>query len=126
MNQVQVISLFNSLDDIPSFYDHAPNGTRCPFLIIHVTQPDNFAADDHVYCENWHFRVDLYTREKSPALEKQVKDLLNTNKIYWERSENYIYDQSVYEIEFEFDTFGNVPDPEPEPSGGDSNGNTSP
>ena len=125
MNQVEIITLFNSLEDLPSFYDHAPNGTRVPFLVFHVTQPDNFAADNSVYVENWHFRVDLYTKEKSPALEKEVKDLLNGNEIYWERTETYLYEQAVYEIEFEFDTFGNVPDPEPEPAGGDSNGSTS-
>lgn len=126
MNQVDVITLFNSLDDLPSFYDHAPNGTRVPFLILHVTQPENFTADDCVYCENWHFRVDLYCKEKNPSLEKQVKDLLKNNHIPWTRDEQYISDQNVYEIEFEFDVYGNEPTPEPtpEPDGGEDDGDT--
>ena len=124
MNQVDVITLFNSLDDLPSFYDHAPNGTRVPFLVLHVTQPDNFAADDKVYVENWHFRVDLYCKEKNPSLEKQVKNLLNNAGIFWERDETYLPDDSVYEIEFDFDVYGNEaePEPQPEPDGGEDDG----
>ena len=128
MNQFEVITLFNSLEDLPSFYDHAPLGTQIPFLVLHVTQPDNFAADDQVYVENWHFRVDLYCREKNPSLERQVKDLLNGAGIFWKRDENYLTDESVYEIEFDFDVYGNepepTPEPTPEPDGGENDGNT--
>lgn len=106
MNQIEVVSLLNSLEDLPSFYDHAPNGTRLPFLTIHVTQPDNFAADNQVYVENWHFRIDLYVKEKNPSLESQIKDLLNSAGLFWNRTETYIPEQNCYEIEFDFDTYG--------------------
>jgi hypothetical protein len=111
MYQTDVVALFNTLT-IPSFYDHAPNGTRLPFITIHINQPDNFTADDVVYVEKWDFRVDLYTAEKSPALEGQIKTLLNNNKIGWTRSEEYLSEEACYEIEFEFQTIGNevVPD----------------
>lgn len=105
MNQVEIVNLLNTLS-IPSFYDHAPNGTRMPFLTIHITQPDNFAADDAVYIEKWHFRIDLYCAEKSIALEREIKDLLNTNRIGWVRSEQYIDEESCYEVEFDFDEVG--------------------
>lgn len=120
MNQVELVSLLNSLDDIPSFYDHAPNGTRLPFMTIHITQPDNFAADNSVYCENWHFRIDLYTAEKNPSLEREIKELLNENGIFWYRTETYLDDQHVYEVEFEFDTYGDETEPDDEGDGEDN------
>lgn len=107
MNQVAMISLLNSLEDLPSFYDHAKVGTQLPFLIIHCDQPDNFAADNMVYCEKWTFRIDLYTVEKSLELEQEIKDLLNENGIPWVKSEQYLTDQNCWEVEFDFEVLGN-------------------
>ena len=49
MNQVQMIALLNTLS-VPSFYGQAPVGTALPFITIHSEQPDNFVADNFVYC----------------------------------------------------------------------------
>lgn len=107
MNQVQAIALLNSLEDLPSYYDHAPVGTDLPFLIIHCDQPDNFAADNGVYCEKWDFRIDLYSVKKNLELEQEIKDLLNENGIAWTKTEQYLTDQSCWEVEFTFETLGN-------------------
>lgn len=106
MNQVQMITLLNSLE-VPSFYDHAPVGTKLPFIAIHSDQPDNFAADNRVYCEKWNFRIDLYSVDKSLALESDIKQLLNDNDIVWTKTEQYLDDQSCWEVEFEFEVLGN-------------------
>ena len=123
MNQVTMIALLNSLEDLPSFYDHASVGTALPFLVIHCDQPDNFAADNQVYCEKWNFRLDLYTVEKSLELEAEVKKLLNDNGIPWTKSENYLTDQNCWEVEFDFEVLGNE---DPAPEGGEDDGNASP
>lgn len=107
MNQVQVITLLNSLEDLPSYYDHADEGAQLPILIIHCDQPDNFAADNQVFCEKWDFRLDLYTVEKNLALEKEIKDLLNENGLAWTKTEQYLQDQGCWEVEFEFEAMGN-------------------
>ena len=133
MNQVQMITLLNTLTDIPSFYDHAPVGTKLPFGVIHSEQPDNFLADNLVYCEKWNFRFDLYTVEKDLTLEGKIKKLLNDNDIAWQKTEQYIDSEQVWEVEFEFEVLGNEdpptpptpPTPEPTPDnqeGGDGDG----
>lgn len=119
MNQVAMISLLNSLEDLPSFYDHAPVGTALPFLAIHCDQPDNFAADNGVFCEKWNFRLDLYTVEKNLALEAEIKKLLNDNGIAWTKTEQYLTDQNCWEVEFEFEVLGNE---DPAPDGGEDDG----
>lgn len=105
MNQVQAIQLLNSLS-IPSFYDHAPTGTKLPFIAIHTEQPDNFTADNKVFCEKWNFRIDLYSVDKSLKLEREIKDLLNANDIAWTKTEQYLNDDSCWEVEFEFEVMG--------------------
>lgn len=105
MNQVQAIQLLNSLS-IPSFYDHAPTGTKLPFIAIHTEQPDNFTADNKVFCEKWNFRIDLYSVDKSLKLEREIKDLLNANDIAWTKTEQYLDDDSCWEVEFEFEVMG--------------------
>lgn len=128
MNQVQMIALLKTLS-IPSYYGQAPVGTVLPFLAIHSDQPDNFVADNKVYCEKWDFRIDLYSVEKSLALEAEIKGLLNENDIPWEKTEEYLDDQSCWEVEFTFTVAGNedIPEPEPQPptpddEGGDGDG----
>ena len=118
-----MISLLNSLEDLPSFYDHAPVGTALPFLAIHCDQPDNFVADNQVFCEKWNFRLDLYTVEKNLELEAEVKKLLNDNGIAWTKNENYLTDQNCWEVEFTFEVLGNE---DVTPDGGEDDGNTSP
>ena len=127
MNQVQMIALLNTLET-PSFYDHAPVGTKLPFIAIHSDQPDNFMADNGVYCEKYNFRIDLYTVEKSLELEYSIKELLNSNGIAWEKSEEYLNEQSCWETEFEFEVLGNyvpptpTPTPTPDDEGGEDDG----
>lgn len=105
MNQVDVITLLNTLS-IPSFYDHAPEGTKLPFLAIHTEQPDNFVADNSVFCEKWNFRIDLYTVNKDLKLEAEIKKLLNDNELPWVKTEQYLDEQNCWEIEFEFEALG--------------------
>lgn len=121
MNQIETIQLLNTLS-VPSFYDHAPNGTRLPFIAIHTDQPDNFAADNGVYCEKWNFRIDLYSTDKRLDLETEIKTLLNENGIFWTKSEQYIDSQSCWEVEFDFDVMGNEAIPVPPDEEGDSDG----
>ena len=121
MNQVQTIALLNTLS-VPSFYGQADVGQTLPFITIHSEQPDNFKADNLVYCEKWNFRLDLYTVKKDLTIESQIKELLNSNGIAWNKTEQYIDSEQVWETEFEFEVLGNE-DPTPPTEGGDDNGN---
>ena len=122
MNQVQMIALLNTLS-ISSYYDHAPVNTVLPFGIIHSEQPDNFAADNLVYCEKWNFRFDLYSVKKELSLEAEIKKLLNDNGIAWNKTEQYIDSENCWEVEFEFEVLGTEDPPTPD-EGGEDNGST--
>lgn len=128
MNQLQMIQLLNTLS-VTSFYDHAPVNTKLPFITIHSDQPDNFVADNFVYCEKWNFRIDLYSVNKELELEAKIKKLLNDNGIAWVKTEQYIDSENCWEVEFEFEVLGNedpptppTPPTPPDDEGGEDNG----
>ena len=102
MTRNDIINVLKSVE-LPLFYDHAPKNTRLPFMVVHITQPDNFSADNKVYVENFHFRVDLYTSGKNVTLEDSVKNALNGADIFWTMNELYIDDDKSLEVEFECD-----------------------
>ena len=115
MNNILMISYLNTLS-IPSFYDHADVGTSLPFLVIHVNQPMGFRADDGNYLKRWDFRIDLYTEKKSLELEAEIETLLDSLKIPWDQSEQFIESQTCWESEYSFGILGDPPPPAPEPT----------
>lgn len=113
LNLVQMIRHLNTLS-VPSFYDHASVGQALPFIAIHTSQPQGFRADNVNYQRRWEFRIDLYTVKKSPDLEAEIEELLDSLGLPWSESEQYLDGQSCWEVEYEFDVLG-LPDPPPEP-----------
>ena len=105
MTQQEVITLLNTLS-VPSFYDHAPIGTKLPFIAIHSEQPDNFTADNSVYCEKFNFRIDLYSVKRDLTIEAAIKKLLDDNSLPWSMSYQFISSEQCYEVEFDFDVIG--------------------
>lgn len=92
---IELTQILNS-GDIPAFYEHAPAGTRCPFLTFTV-ESNNFSADNRVYNKGLSFRAVLYTVEKSPDLEERIETIFDNNEIVWEREEIYLDDELVYQ-----------------------------
>lgn len=106
MNQQEAIAMLKELS-FPVFYGHAKIGTLVPFGIISITQPDNFFADDEVYCEKWQLSFSVYTTGKDPKVESEVKKKLKDNHIPWTRTESILEDQETLQSEFLFSIAGN-------------------
>ena len=120
MDQVQMIALLNSIEDVPVYYGYCDPATPLPHIVVSVDQGRNFGADNCVYVQGWDFTVDLYTKSKDAGLEATVKSVLNNAGVYWSRSESYYSDEACYEIEFTFSVWGDetnpIPDPTPDPT----------
>lgn len=106
MNQQEAIAMLKELS-FPVFYGAAPIGTKVPFGIINITQPDNFFADDEVYLEKWQFSFSVYTTGKDQRVESEVKKKLKDNHIPWTRTETFLEDQESLQSEFLFSIAGN-------------------
>lgn len=103
MNNTDLIALIKERTKMTIDRDHAKIGRKVPFLIINVSNPDNVAADDHVYVEKDEVALLLYCFDIDPALEQPIKDLLSEIGVGWTRTETYLDDEKVWEVEFGFD-----------------------
>lgn len=96
MSDVAILAQILNGGDIPAFYDHAPAGTKLPFVTF-TASSQNFEADDRVYHKGLSFRAVLYTVEKNPQLEEEFEAILDNNSIPWEREEIYLDDELCYQ-----------------------------
>lgn len=60
-----------------------------------------FFADDVMYYSTGHYQVELYTSSKDPAAEAKVEAALEG--LCWEKSEEYLQDEKVYQILYEIE-----------------------
>ena len=68
------------------------------FVYVYHTQ---FFADDEMYYSAGHYQVELYTAAKDLAAEARVEAALEG--LCWEKSEEYLQDEKVYQILYEIE-----------------------
>lgn len=78
--------------------NHAP---KLPYICYLETNTSNFNADSKVYVKRQYVDVELYTKMKDPSVEALVEEALNENLIIWEKYEEYISSEEVYQITYE-------------------------
>ena len=93
---------------IPFAYDHFAEGEspEPPFICYLLPGSDNFAADGRVYFKINEVRIELYTDKKDVSVEKQVEDALDSQGIFYNKSEVWISEERLYEVLYSFE----VPD----------------
>lgn len=75
--------------NLPFAYDHFAEGEspEPPFTCYLVPGSNNFAADGRVYFKINEYHIELYTDEKSPALENSLEAVLDKHDIFYNKSE---------------------------------------
>lgn len=75
--------------NLPFAYDHFAEGEspEPPFTCYLVPGSNNFAADGRVYFKINEYHIELYTDEKSPALENSLEAVLHKHDIFYNKSE---------------------------------------
>ena len=89
---------------IPARYNHWDATKELPpdpYIEYAETYTENFGADDQVYQGVQHIDLFLFTRTKNRAAEQEVERVLNSNKIFWDKTETYLEDEKVYQILYE-------------------------
>ena len=100
--------LFTMLNSITEFKDKVayrafPVGKapQLPFICILATNTNNFKADNKVYKVIQGVDIELYSKLKDEASESLIESVLNSNNIVWEKYEDWIDDEEVYQITYE-------------------------
>ena len=69
-----------------------------PFICYIETDTDNFFADNRVYRVIQDVDIELYSKKKDTASETLIETTLATNNITWNKSEQYLSDEDMYEV----------------------------
>lgn len=99
-----VLAILRELN-LPFAYDHFAEGEspEPPFICYLVPGSDNFAADGRVYFKINEYHIELYTDEKSPALENSLEAVLDKHSIFYNKSETWIESEKLYEVLYTFE-----------------------
>lgn len=90
---------------LPFAYDHFAEGEspEPPFICYLVPGSNNFAADGRVYFKINEYHIELYTDEKSPALESSLEAVLDNHGVFYNKSETWIESEKLYEVLYTFE-----------------------
>lgn len=74
-----------------------------PYFVFFYPESDNFGADNQVYQEITAVSIELYSKRKDFSSEKRIEDVLNANKIYWEKSSAFLTSEDMHETIYEME-----------------------
>ncbi len=69
-----------------------------PFICYLDTQTYNFIADNKVYSVIQEIDIELYSKLKDTASEALIEAAFAANSIVWEKYDDYLEDEKVYEV----------------------------
>lgn len=93
---------------LPLAYHHFEEGhsPTPPYLVYLVTDSENFGADNWAYQRQLIVNLELYTAKKDLATEEKVESLLDSAFFYFDKVENYIASEKLYQITYTITLLG--------------------
>ena len=90
---------------IPFAYDHFAEGESPdpPFICYLLPQSNNFSADGKVYLKVSSVNIELYTDSKDLSVEQKLEAVLDTQCIFYDKTEVWIESEKLYEVLYSFE-----------------------
>lgn len=85
---------------IPYAYHHFEDSVSPPFLIYVDEPPTHIMADGVIYMSIRNITLELYSDTKDSALIKQVEDMFIHNEIRYQKEEDWIESEGMFEFAF--------------------------
>lgn len=82
------------------FEDNVGSKVMPPFILYRNTDSTTFKADDKVHYQENNYIVDLITEVKDTVLESKLETLLNNNYLPYDKQEDYLADERIYQIRY--------------------------
>ena len=98
-----IFDLLKTLN-IPVAYDHFTSDKEIqpPFVVYRETNSNTFKADGITYYRPYYFEIELVTDKKDVVLQQNIEDLLTTNKIPYDVSDEvWDDDEKIYHNYYE-------------------------
>ena len=71
-----------------------------PFILYHSNSTDTFKADGIVWDKDINYIVELCVDKIDESLETQIENLFDTNEIIYEKDENFLESERMYQITY--------------------------
>lgn len=100
MEHKDIYKILKTLN-IPCTYNHFEEEQKVmpPFIAYRETSPETFKADGKTYFRPYEFEIELVTTKKDVALEKTIEDLLTSNNIPYDKSDDiWDIEEKIYHI----------------------------
>lgn len=78
-----------------------------PFMVWYLPESENIYADGAVYLKKCRLNLELYSDSKDFGLEQRVERELRRDGFAWEKTEDYLEDEEMYEVLYEMEVLMN-------------------
>lgn len=103
MTYQELHSLLEGGMGVPFALHHWDKPPSMPYGVYFDDGTDNFVADGIVYHVVRSFNVELYARQRDPALEGRMESLLDGAGLSWDKNVDYLEDERAYQISYEIE-----------------------
>ena len=99
MTYAEIASMIESTGLENAYYQY-PEGEapELPYILFYYPERNDFQADNKNYARIPQLNIELYTKEKDFDKEKLIEDLLDENEIPYNKEEQYIEKEKMYEV----------------------------
>ena len=98
MDYEYIFNLLKGLN-IPVAYDHFDDNKTInpPFMVYRERVPETLKADNKTWFRPYEFEIELVTAKKDVKLQKQIEELLDSNNIPYDISDEvWDNDEKIY------------------------------
>lgn len=99
MNDTEINEMIATIG-IPYEYHHFEDTVSPPFLIYVDEPPTHIMADGVIYMSIRNVTLELYSDTKDSALINLVEDMLIRNEIRYQKEEDWIESEGMFEFAF--------------------------
>lgn len=98
LKKMEIPVAYNKFDINNSIYNGKE--VKPPFILYKFETIDSFNADDKTYYYENNYVIDLVTEKKDLELEQKLETILNNNNIAFEKNEDYIETERIFQISY--------------------------
>ena len=99
MTYAEIETMINSTKLSNAYYQYLEGeAPALPYVLFYYPERNDFQADNKNYAKITQLNIELYTKNKDFVNEKVIEDLLDTNEIPYDKEEQYIEKENMYEV----------------------------
>lgn len=102
MTLTEVKTMLNELD-IDVKYRYSKKKLATPFITYYRSGSNPFHADGVTYYSATSITIELYVDDIDIELEEKLESLLKENNLAWEKNEEWIASENMYQITYEIE-----------------------